>query len=60
MVSENSGTATETKGHPGAQLRLVADRDPPKPFGDLEQYCRQNPRKSQALEHSTTLGTVLE
>ena len=48
MDSENSGTATGTKDHPSAKLRLVAGGDPPEPIGDHEQDSRESSRRSEA------------
>ena len=60
MDSSNSGTATGTEDYPSEKLRLAAGGDPPEPLGDLEQDRRQDPRRSQVVEHSTTLGALLE
>jgi hypothetical protein len=51
MDSANSGIATEAKDHPSENLRLAASGDPPEPIGDLEQDCRQDPRRSEAAEY---------
>ena len=59
MDSTNSGTATGTKDHASDKLRLAVGGDPPESIGDLEQDRRKSSRRSEALEHGSTNGTVL-
>lgn len=56
----NLGTATRTKDHPSEKLCLAVGGNPPEPIGDAEQDCRENPGRSEAVEHRTSFGSVLE
>ena len=59
MDSTNSRTATWTKDHPSAELRMAVDRNTSKSVGEVEPNSRGNPRFGEVGKHNPATESVL-